>query len=127
MTAREAMAYGRPVVATRVGGLADLGPGAVLVAPGSARMLRAALERLLGSADERERHGTAARAAAEERWSNAVTARELVAVYDAAVTRHHDPRVCRAGPDPSRHCAAQHRRAGSPRLVSDEGSRGTRL
>ena len=86
MTAREAMAYGRPVVATEVGGLADLGPGAVLVTPQSSLMLRTALERLLGSAEERERHGSAARATAEERWSHAVTAEELVAAYAAAVT-----------------------------------------
>ena len=38
MAAREAMAYGRPVVATRVGGLADLdGPGVTLVPPGDGR------------------------------------------------------------------------------------------
>jgi glycosyltransferase involved in cell wall biosynthesis len=43
-TAREAMAYGRPVVATRVGGLADLaGPGVVLVEPGDREALRAAV------------------------------------------------------------------------------------
>ena len=47
-TAREAMAYGRPVVATRVGGLADLaGPGVVLVAPGDRDALRAAIEEQL--------------------------------------------------------------------------------
>jgi glycosyltransferase involved in cell wall biosynthesis len=86
MTAREAMAYGRPVVATDVGGLADLGPGAILVAPGSSPMLRAELTRLLESAGERERQGAAARATAEERWSHDVTAVELIAAYDAAVT-----------------------------------------
>ena len=61
-TAREAMAYGRPVVATRVGGLADLqGPGVVLVEPGDGASLRAAIERLL--VDGRA-YGEAARAAA---------------------------------------------------------------
>ena len=49
MTAREAMAYGRPVVATRVGGLADAvedGETGLLVQ--LATLLRAAIERLLG-------------------------------------------------------------------------------
>ena len=54
MTAREAMAYGRPVVATAVGGLVDAvedGVTGVLVPPGDAAALRAALERLLGDRD----------------------------------------------------------------------------
>ena len=64
VVAREAMAYGRPVVATRVGGLADAiedGVTGLLVAPNE---LRATLERLLVDADERRRLGEAARAAA---------------------------------------------------------------
>src|SRR5207249_1362203 len=51
VVAREAMAYGRPVVATRVGGLVDAvedGISGLLVAPDG---LRAALERLLGDAE----------------------------------------------------------------------------
>ncbi|HZO97815.1 MAG TPA: glycosyltransferase [Gaiellaceae bacterium] len=51
MVAREAMAYGRPVVATRVGGLADAvedGVTGLLVESGDAAALRAAVERLLG-------------------------------------------------------------------------------
>jgi glycosyltransferase involved in cell wall biosynthesis len=64
MVAREAMAHGRPVVATRVGGLADAiedGEAGVLVEPDG---LRAAIERLLADPDERERLGRNARAAA---------------------------------------------------------------
>jgi len=50
MTAREARAHGRPVVATRVGGLADLsGPGVTLVVPGDIAALRAAIESALAS------------------------------------------------------------------------------
>ena len=40
MTAREAMAYGRPVVATRVGGLADLEGATLTAAPGELRVAR---------------------------------------------------------------------------------------
>ena len=60
----EAMAAGRPVVASAVGGLRDLvvdGQTGLLVPPGDVTALRAALERLLGDADLRARLGRAAR------------------------------------------------------------------
>jgi glycogen(starch) synthase len=60
----EAMAHGRPVVATAVGGLVDLvrhEETGLLVPPGDAAALRAALERLLGDRVLRERLGAAAR------------------------------------------------------------------
>ncbi|HEY2777613.1 MAG TPA: glycosyltransferase [Gaiellaceae bacterium] len=50
VTAREALAHGRAVVATNVGGLADLsGPGVTLVQPGDIAALRAAVESSLAS------------------------------------------------------------------------------
>jgi glycosyltransferase involved in cell wall biosynthesis len=58
VTAREAMAYGRPVVATRVGGLAELEVAATLVPVGDVDALRAALVRLMG--DEEARSSAAA-------------------------------------------------------------------
>jgi type III pantothenate kinase len=61
MVAREAMAYDRPVVATRVGGLVDAiedGITGLLVEPDR---LREALDRLLGDGDLRARLGAAAR------------------------------------------------------------------
>ena len=75
MTAREALAYGRPVVATRVGGLADLGPGAVLVEPAE---LGSTLRELLGDAGRRAELGAAGRAAALGRDEAAA---RLTAVY----------------------------------------------
>jgi glycosyltransferase involved in cell wall biosynthesis len=83
----EAMAHGRPVVASAVGGLLDLvedGQTGLLVPPGDAGSLRAALERLLADRELRGRLGTAARRRAEERlgW-NAVTA-ALLSVYAEA-------------------------------------------
>jgi glycosyltransferase involved in cell wall biosynthesis len=85
-SAREAMAYARPVVATRVGGLADLeGDGVVLVEPGDAAGLRRALRGLLGDSDELRRLGTQARAVVESDFSRAVCARALVGVYEEAV------------------------------------------
>jgi glycosyltransferase involved in cell wall biosynthesis len=63
-SAREAMAYGRPVVVTRVGGLADLGEGAVFVPPGDVPALRSAIESLLADEAARRALGDAARAGA---------------------------------------------------------------
>jgi glycosyltransferase involved in cell wall biosynthesis len=64
MTARDALAHARPVVATRVGGLADLRAGAVLVEPRDIAGLRDALARLLAAPDERLRLGAEGREAA---------------------------------------------------------------
>jgi glycosyltransferase involved in cell wall biosynthesis len=86
MVAREALAHGRPVVATAVGGLADLGgTGAVeLVPAGDAAALRTAIERLLGDPELRRERGLAARTAAERlRWDELVP--RLLDVYDQAV------------------------------------------
>ena len=82
MAAREAMAYGRPVVATRVGGLADLEAGAVLVPPGDVAALRGEIARLLSDAPQREALGLAARGASVSRDEAAET---LVDVYRAAI------------------------------------------
>jgi glycosyltransferase involved in cell wall biosynthesis len=81
-TAREAMAYGRPVVATRVGGLLDLGAGAHLVEPAS---LRDELARVLADPELRARLGVEARATAEAHFSLAASADGLVGVYRRAL------------------------------------------
>jgi glycosyltransferase involved in cell wall biosynthesis len=88
VAAREAMAWGRPVVATRVGGLVDAvddGVTGLLVPPRDVPALRAALERLLGDAELRSRLGAAARAKAERELSLDAAAEALVAVYREAL------------------------------------------
>jgi glycosyltransferase involved in cell wall biosynthesis len=68
----EAMAHGRPVVASAVGGLLDLvvdGETGLLVPPRAPPALRRALERLLGDADLRRRLGAAARERIRRRFS----------------------------------------------------------
>ncbi len=85
----EAMAYGRPVVASAVGGLLDLvrdGETGLLVPPRDPAALRAALDRLLVDADLRARLGAAAREHVRELcdWDR-VTA-ETIAVYEQALT-----------------------------------------
>lgn len=74
----EAMAHGKPVVATAVGGLTELvrhGRTGLLVEPGSPRALRAAIDHLLANPGLRRRLGEAARADVSQRlaWP-AVTA-----------------------------------------------------
>jgi glycosyltransferase involved in cell wall biosynthesis len=88
VVAREAMAWGRPVVASAVGGLVDAvedGVTGLLVPPRDAGALRAALERLLDDAELRARFGAAAREKAKRELSFAAAAGALVAVYQEAL------------------------------------------
>jgi glycosyltransferase involved in cell wall biosynthesis len=78
--AYEAMAYGRPVVASAVGGL--VGAHAILVKPGDVQTLRGALELLLADPERRTQLGAGARKAAEERHAPAAAAAALHAVYE---------------------------------------------
>jgi glycosyltransferase involved in cell wall biosynthesis len=80
------MAHGRPVIATRVGGLVDLrGDGVVHVGPRDVAALRAAIGRLLADPAERARRGAAAAATAAAEFSAPVAAAELVDAYRAAL------------------------------------------
>ncbi len=82
VVAREAMAYGRPVVATRVGGLADAiedGVSGLLVPAHDGPALRAAIQRALGDSALRERLGAAARDAVERPGVG------LASAYEAAL------------------------------------------
>jgi len=80
--ALEAMARGRPIVATRVGGLAELvdsGTNGALVEPESAGALAEALSVVLESRDLATKLGDAARAVAEQR--------DPAAEYEAGIAR----------------------------------------
>jgi glycosyltransferase involved in cell wall biosynthesis len=80
----EAMAHGRPVVATNVGGLRDLvvdGETGLLVSPRDPAALRAGLQRLLGDEELRRRLGAAGRERARERFSWATVTDATVAAY----------------------------------------------
>ena len=84
----EAMAYGRPVVASAVGGLLDLvrdGETGLLVPPRDVPALRAALERLLGDAELRARLGAAARERARHLLSWEVVTDATMNAYRAAL------------------------------------------
>jgi len=90
VVAREAMAHGRPVVATAVGGLRDAVDERVtglLVPPGDAVALRGAIEHLLGDAKLRKRLGAAARekVRAELSWEAATEA--TIDAYSEVLSR----------------------------------------
>lgn len=84
----EAMAHGRPVVASAVGGLKDLvvdGETGVLVPPRDPRALRSALERLLGDRDLRLALGAAGRERARERFSWPAVTEATIDAYRMSV------------------------------------------
>jgi glycosyltransferase involved in cell wall biosynthesis len=84
LVAREAMAHGRPVVASAVGGLLDAiedGVTGVLVPPRDVAALRQALEELLADPERRERLGAAARAHAVEHFSRERELDALLGLY----------------------------------------------
>jgi glycosyltransferase involved in cell wall biosynthesis len=84
VVAREAMAYGRPVVATAVGGLVDAVDDGVtgLSIPACDRQaLRAAVDALLSSAERRHHLGTEARRVARAELAFGVFGNELKSLY----------------------------------------------
>ena len=84
----EAMAHGRPVVATAVGGLRDLvvdGETGVVVPPRDPDALRSALERLLADRELRRRLGAAGRERARREFSWASVTDATLAAYAEAV------------------------------------------
>jgi phosphatidylinositol alpha 1,6-mannosyltransferase len=86
----EAMAHGRPVVASAVGGLLDLvvhEETGLLVPPRDAAALRSALQRLFGGPDLRRRFGAAARERIREHFSWARFTGDTLRAYEDALAR----------------------------------------
>jgi glycosyltransferase involved in cell wall biosynthesis len=84
----EAMAYGRPVVASAVGGLLDLvvdGETGLQVPPRDVGALRAGLQRLLGDRELRQRLGAAARERIRERFTWPAVTEATIAAYEEAL------------------------------------------
>jgi len=85
----EAMAGGRPVVATRAGGtpeLVDDGGSGILVDPGEPRALAAAMAGVAGAPDDRRRAmGARGRAIVVERYSPPVVAERWLTLLDDCV------------------------------------------
>jgi glycosyltransferase involved in cell wall biosynthesis len=81
----EAMAAGRPIVATRLGGIEELvcdGETALLCEPGSSASLTAAIMRLMDEPDLAQRLATAARRDVEERFDIARTVAATQLIYE---------------------------------------------
>jgi glycosyltransferase involved in cell wall biosynthesis len=94
MVVLEAMALGKPVVATRPGGpeeLIDPGRTGLLVEPEDDSALAAAIASLVGSPARRRELGDAARAEARRRYGSEGAARELSALY-REVAAAYEPR-----------------------------------
>jgi glycogen(starch) synthase len=84
----EAMAYGRPVVASAVGGLLDLvvdGETGLQVPPRDPGALRAALQRLLGDRDLRQRLGAAARERIQKHFTWPAVTKATISAYEEAL------------------------------------------
>ena len=80
----EAMGCGLPVVATRVGGNPEIvedGTTGILVAPGDAGALAAAIRELLAEPERRRRLGARARARVIERYQLAAVEERWAALY----------------------------------------------
>jgi glycosyltransferase involved in cell wall biosynthesis len=77
------MAYGRPVVATAVGGL--VGVVGIHVDPGDVPALHGAIESLLADPERRRRLGADARRAAQERVEPRAAANALARLYESVV------------------------------------------
>lgn len=92
---REAMALGRPVVATAVGGNAELVEHEVcglVVPPRDAATLAAGIVRLLRDGELATRLGAAAREVVRREYSPALRALRLAAVYRAALAERAETR-----------------------------------
>ncbi|MBM4310415.1 MAG: glycosyltransferase [Deltaproteobacteria bacterium] len=86
----EAMAASRPIVATRLGGIAELvrdGESALLCDPGRAEPLAAAIMRLMDDWDLGRRLAAAARSDVEKRFDIARTVAETQALYGRLLLR----------------------------------------
>lgn len=89
----EAMACGRPVVACRTGGVPEIvvhGETGLLVEPGDAGALCAAMDQVLADPAYRRQLGKAGRRHMLARFSNRVIAERTVNVYRGAIRNFHE-------------------------------------
>jgi len=93
LVALEAMAAGRPVIASRIGGLKDIvdhGKTGLLVEPGDIAALTAAMSTLISDPDQRATFGQNARVAAS-RFSEARIVPQIESVYSSLLERAQAP------------------------------------
>lgn len=95
----EAMAYGLPVVGSRIGGIPEVIEDRVtgiLVEPGDAHELAAAIVTLINNDDMRRRLGEAARASAIRQFSRETMASSMLEAYRSVVHRPNYARRMRS-------------------------------
>jgi glycosyltransferase involved in cell wall biosynthesis len=83
--AMEAAAMGKPVVASRLPGVSEVvedGRTGILVEPGNAEEMAAAIERLVRDPDLRRRMGAAGRARAEAMFDQSIQCRRIANIYE---------------------------------------------
>jgi glycosyltransferase involved in cell wall biosynthesis len=88
----QAMAAGKPVVASRVGGIPEMvadGQSGFLVNPGDERALAERLVELIESPELRRRFGENGRVLARQRYEAAAVARQTVEAYQLALSPVH--------------------------------------
>jgi glycosyltransferase involved in cell wall biosynthesis len=91
MSVLEAFAYGKPVIATRIGGLPELiceGMNGLLVPPGAKKELRAAVSRLWADRDMQARMGGNARLMVETKFAQSTRTESLLGIYDSLRKSH---------------------------------------
>jgi glycosyltransferase involved in cell wall biosynthesis len=84
----EAMAAGIPVIATRIAGIPELvrdGHSGLLVAPGDAKEMTNAVDRLLGDAELRNRFAIAGRQDIEREYNIQTESRWLATILSSAI------------------------------------------
>jgi glycosyltransferase involved in cell wall biosynthesis len=90
----EAMAYGKPVVASNCGGLPDwveIGQSGFLIRPGKREELLPFLERLISDNDLRCRMGERGKAIYQEKQATDVVVDKLAAIYASLITDSDSP------------------------------------
>lgn len=90
----EAQAAGKPVIASRVGGVPDLivdGQTGLLVDPGNVDQLADAIWQLSQHPEQRRQLGEAAQRAVDERFDAATMARQIVQVYKEVLAQKGHP------------------------------------
>ncbi|NBB82813.1 MAG: glycosyltransferase [Alphaproteobacteria bacterium] len=105
----EAMALGRPVLATRAGGPLDIvhdGETGLLVEPSNPAAMAEALVRLLNDKPLRARYGRAGRQRFEARFTADRMAARTAAVYDQAPVAADPASAASPTPEPANPCAS---------------------
>lgn len=93
-TCAQAMAAGKPVVASRIGGIPETvedGVTGILVAPGDAAELAQAIVRLAKDPDQRERMGRAGRDRVAKEFDPVMIAQQNLKVYEHASRQFRHP------------------------------------